>query len=82
MLCAHVPDTLSCDFGATALLIVEFGCAVNVQGVGSGKGAAKAGGSSALSQAESKGKARQQFLAGLFSRSWNKVKPGQDRATE
>ena len=51
-------------------------------GAGSGKGAAKAGGSSALSQAESKGKARQQFLAGLFSRSWNKVKPGQDRATE
>jgi mono/diheme cytochrome c family protein len=69
------------------LVLIATGCDAchgnaNAQGAGPSKGAGKAEGSSALAQAESKGKARQQILAGLFSRSWNKVKPGQDRATE
>ena len=47
--------------------------AVASDGAGAAKGsnAAKSGGSQ-LSASAGKSKARQQFLAGLFSRSWNK----------
>lgn len=56
--------------------------AVASDGAGAAKGsnAAKSGGSQ-LSASAGKSKARQQFLAGLFSRSWNKEAAGHDRAT-
>ena len=56
--------------------------AVGSDGGGASKGskAAKSGGSQ-LSSSAGKSKARQQFLAGLFSRSWNKEAAGHDRAT-
>ena len=56
--------------------------AVASDGAGASKGfnVAKSGGSQ-LSSSAGKSKARQQFLAGLYSRSWNKEAAGHDRAT-